>query len=91
MWAKYFDETVKWSADWNDIIGDDTISTVDITVGSGLTVTATVLSTSAGISTIRVSGGAVGEQGYLVATINTNGGQVLRPQQAVKVIDRPTI
>lgn len=92
MWTKYPDETILESADWTDILRGDTISgAVSIEPTGDLTCTASVSSTINGVSTIRITGGEAGESGFLVATINTTGAQVLKPQQAIKIVGRPSI
>lgn len=92
MWTKKPAEIRNEVADWTDVLDGDTITgTPTLALTGSLTCTIDHLSLVDNISTMQITGGLAGESGYIVATINTAGGQVLTPQQALKIVPQSTI
>lgn len=93
MWTKYAEEITLESADWTDILRGDTISgSVTFEATGTLTCEATQIDLDENnIAKVKLQGGEGGESGFLIATINTDGGQLLRPQYPVKILNRATV
>lgn len=90
MWIKFPDETKVVEAEWTDLLAGDTIDG-DVTLvikPDTTTFEATLLVTENNVSRIRLAGGEAGDGGYIVATINTVGGQTLKPAQPFKIKSR---
>ena len=90
-WQKYPDEIKIFPADWSEVAEGDTVTDVSVAVTGDLTCVAEHVILSSGLSKIRVTGGAARESGFVVATLTTSGGQTLTPQNALKIVARPTV